>query len=787
MKKYIIFLLAALLTLTYCQKNRELNPGDNTESRDPSAGPQDPSAGPEDPSGSPSDYTPPTIPEDQVSEDPDFEVPDEGVMKKVDMGMAVKWASCNLGATSAEDPGAFFAWGETTVKDYYSMATYKWGCEVQANNTWFNILKYNTDWIVGDIDFNTVLDPEDDPATATLGEGWRLPTREEMETLLGSGYTWTPRDGGYEVKCSSTGGTIFFPGGGVNYNDENSEDGDISYWTSTLDAESGQNVACCLTRSYEGNIEVMPGARQLGMNVRPVYGPAAKEPDHVVATLYSDGISPSGAQLSGCLYPLTSFSGIEAGIVVSTSFINEPTLENGTKYKATSLDSDSRFTVSATGLDNNTEYHYRAYAKNGDDVEYGVVQWFKTGSIKVCAMAPEDVSEYKATITGRLSAANYESLNIKAYFLYSSEANNKDDLIDRGSKRDATTEKLNSGAASFKCSLTGLGYGKTYYYLLCVEAGGVKYYSEPRSFKTRTADVSFMMEANKIAETTVEISGKITVDTQATVSKEFWLNYKMDESLSAPEKVRIDPDESGKFTVRLHGLKWNTRYFLTLSGTVQGINYESAVESITTKDFKLRGVDLGLSIKIDWANINLGAKKPLDAGDLYCWGMVEDIYDLSNWHPDLLPEDFPGYENDLLDHKIAHYNEMADYTGLRDWIIKQGNKVLGETWDVAAVKLGGTWRMPTYDDFTALFAECDIYDYPYGDAVEVVSKANGNAILIPKSSSDLETFYWTACVRRDDPVNIANRLSWIIKGPDNIKWYNVFGYKTLRIRPVRVR
>ena len=71
MKKYLILLLAALLTLSYCKKPQEINnPGDNTESRDPSAGPQDPS-------GSPSDYTPPTIPEDQVSDDPDFDVPDD--------------------------------------------------------------------------------------------------------------------------------------------------------------------------------------------------------------------------------------------------------------------------------------------------------------------------------------------------------------------------------------------------------------------------------------------------------------------------------------------------------------------------------------------------------------------------------------------------------------------------------------------------------------------------------------------------------------------------------------
>lgn len=782
MKKYLILLLAALLTLSYCKKPQEINnPGDNTESRDPSAGPQDPSAGPQDPSGSPSDYTPPTIPEDQVSDDPDFDVPDEPAMKLVDMGMAVKWASCNLGATSPEEFGVYLAWGETTVKDYYSVDTYKWGAQVQANNTWFNIFKYNTDWIVGEIDCNIVLDPQDDPATAALGEGWRLPTMEEMEALLGSGYDWTPRDGGYEVKCLSTGESIFLPAAGLNYNDENTEDEELYYWTSTLAAAEGQNQAYCLAKNYDGELEVSTWNRFNGLSIRPVYGPAAQEPEPVVVTLYADGISPTGAQLSGGLYPRTSLSGVETGIIVSQYY--EPTLDNSTRLKATSIDSDSRFTVNATGLQNLTEYYYRAYSIVDGNVQYGVIQYFRTATIKVSALAAEDVSEYQATIMGRLSTENYEDMDFKAYFLYSGEEDTKEGLIDSGTRCDAAIEKLSDGAASFSHTLTGLEYGKTYHYLLCVEIDDVPMYSDTRSFKTRTADVSFQLQSNKVAETTMELSGKITVDSQASLTKEFWLNYKADGSSSGGDKVRIEPDGSGKFTARLHGLKWNTKYILNISGTVQGISYESAAESITTRDFKMRSVDLGLSIKKDWANMNLGATGPAKTGDKYCWGMVEDIYDRSKWHPDLLPDDFPGYEQDLLNHKIAHYQEEAVYTGLSKWM-KDGNNAFGESWDVAAVKLGGTWRVPTSADFAALFAECDIYDYPYADAIEVVSRVNGNAIIIPKTSSD-ETLYWSSSAN-DNYLSTVEALAWSINGRDDIKKRAVTGWIPQLIRPVRV-
>lgn len=44
----------------------------------------------------------------------------------VDLGLSVKWASCNLGANSPEQPGDYYAWGETAPKEDYGMDTYKY-------------------------------------------------------------------------------------------------------------------------------------------------------------------------------------------------------------------------------------------------------------------------------------------------------------------------------------------------------------------------------------------------------------------------------------------------------------------------------------------------------------------------------------------------------------------------------------------------------------------------------------------------------------------------------------
>ena len=44
----------------------------------------------------------------------------------VDLGLSVKWATCNVGASQPEQYGNYFAWGEVAPKYYYDMGSYKW-------------------------------------------------------------------------------------------------------------------------------------------------------------------------------------------------------------------------------------------------------------------------------------------------------------------------------------------------------------------------------------------------------------------------------------------------------------------------------------------------------------------------------------------------------------------------------------------------------------------------------------------------------------------------------------
>lgn len=131
----------------------------------------------------------------------------------VDMGTTVAWAECNIGASSREEYGDYYAWGETETKENYSWSTYKW-CE----GTELSLTKYNGSSSHGKVDNKAYLEKEDDVAYVKLGEGWRMPTQNELLELMYCGsWSWTSINGinGYLVTSSKTGNTLFLPAAGL--------------------------------------------------------------------------------------------------------------------------------------------------------------------------------------------------------------------------------------------------------------------------------------------------------------------------------------------------------------------------------------------------------------------------------------------------------------------------------------------------------------------------------------------------------------------------------------------
>ena len=183
----------------------------------------------------------------------------------VDLGLSVKWATCNVGATKPEETGYFFAWGETRPKAKYDWSTYKW-CEGSS----YTQTKYCTDSYYGTVDNKTILELFDDAANVNWGDDWRMPTREEQQELIEDcTWYWTTKNGvnGYTV-TGPNGNSIFLPAAGCRYDSDLSSVGsEGEYWSSSLDTSNSYNARSL----YFNSIDVGWGYyRYCGRSVRPV-------------------------------------------------------------------------------------------------------------------------------------------------------------------------------------------------------------------------------------------------------------------------------------------------------------------------------------------------------------------------------------------------------------------------------------------------------------------------------------------------------------------------------------
>ena len=187
----------------------------------------------------------------------------------VDLGLSVKWATCNVGAIKPEEYGDYFAWGETQPKSTYS--NYSWSTYKYCNGSSSTLTKYNTSSSFGTVDNKTTLELSDDAARANWGGSWRMPTDAEITELrMQCTWKWTTLNGvyGYKVSSRKNGNSIFLPAAG--YRDGWSLDDAGSrgyYWSSSLFADYPSDA---LGVYFESGIMGNNGDRYCGFSVRPV-------------------------------------------------------------------------------------------------------------------------------------------------------------------------------------------------------------------------------------------------------------------------------------------------------------------------------------------------------------------------------------------------------------------------------------------------------------------------------------------------------------------------------------
>lgn len=163
----------------------------------------------------------------------------------VDLGLSVKWATCNVGAEDPQEIGNLYSWGEMLSKDKYTNKNYRY---FEFNDNLL-VTKYCTKSSKGNVDNKTRLDPEDDVIRLEMGGDWRMPSREEVNELVR--FCTIKRDTVSDVPgvlvTGPNGNSIFVPGKTADVYDSYTRnrygeweykrvqsDNDGGFWTSDL-------------------------------------------------------------------------------------------------------------------------------------------------------------------------------------------------------------------------------------------------------------------------------------------------------------------------------------------------------------------------------------------------------------------------------------------------------------------------------------------------------------------------------------------------------------------------
>lgn len=191
----------------------------------------------------------------------------------IDLGLpsGTKWANMNVGAMTPEGYGNYYAWGETETKDYYYYNTYKW-CN---GDIYSGINKYCTNSSFGTIDNISQLESTDDAVIQNWGNGWRMPTVDELQELYDyCKWEWTEFNGIPGYKISGNNNHIFLPATGWIVGNEERGIGDSlwgtrgCYWTSSL--STSKNYDGMFLSFHANSIEIAGSVRHCGHTIRAV-------------------------------------------------------------------------------------------------------------------------------------------------------------------------------------------------------------------------------------------------------------------------------------------------------------------------------------------------------------------------------------------------------------------------------------------------------------------------------------------------------------------------------------
>ena len=200
----------------------------------------------------------------RYGEEKEFKTKEENDDRWVDLGLSVLWAAYNVGASSPEEYGGYYAWGETSTKSDYTWENYKY----REKNYYSGDYWTWTGKFIG----NEISGTSYDVAHVTWGDGARMPTHTEVMELVDNctftGGSYNGVSGNYVT--GPNGNSIFLPFAGIRgYGYHESEGRGGSFWSGTYqDGTDGENAYCFGCGEAEGDWGY--GPRCFGLSVRSV-------------------------------------------------------------------------------------------------------------------------------------------------------------------------------------------------------------------------------------------------------------------------------------------------------------------------------------------------------------------------------------------------------------------------------------------------------------------------------------------------------------------------------------